>query len=613
MLEEWRATAEDGPTDRPVSLPGKPPALAGAEAVTYETSFADPRAPDENVAVVVLRGLYAHAELDISADRLDDQGTAHSDAYFEPVRVPVVPDGETVLSVTCRAPRDRFGGLYDTDRVPESERVPGIWWEATVETHPLPYVDRLDVRPERTDDGAVLEVRTTVVTGGPLDGRITYALRPEGSRASGMMNRERITADGPGTTTVEHAIELRDPSLWWPRDLGDQNRYTLRATIGDHERSITTGVCSVQWVGGRFRVNGEPLSVRGVNLLTDDPADVERAAGLHANLVRAPAHVLSPGVYEACDEAGLLVWQGLPLTGPGSFDVDRGRDLAARLVDTYSHHPSLGPVGIHDEPTDTFADGLGDGFLDGLRLRWRAWRTAYDRSPAERVAAALDEDVPAVPVVAGPGVDHDAGAYYPGWDYGAAADIDGLLDRYPTDVLAAFGAGALADRGDDTDATDGREAAGFDAAKHDVRVDGGVAASQTNQADVLRTVAETARRRGVGVVATALRDTDAAGMGVYAADGTPKEARDALARALQPVQAFLVDPAPGETEAVVVNDAPESLSVTLSWAAGEATGEREFSVGAADRWRGTVDLPSAERVRLAVSVGSTTVENTYRL
>lgn len=79
------------------------------------------------------------------------------------------------------------------------------------------------------------------------------------------------------------------------------------------------------------------------------------------------------------------------------------------------------------------------------------------------------------------------------------------------------------------------------------------------------------------------------------------------------MQAFLVDPAPGETEAVVVNDAPESLSVTLSWAAGEATGEQEFSVGAADRWRGTVDLPSAERVRLAVSVGSATVENTYRL
>ncbi|PSQ57098.1 MAG: hydrolase [Halobacteriales archaeon SW_9_67_25] len=615
MLEEWRATVPGGPTDRPVTLPGKPAALAGAEEVTYETTFADPRAPGDAVAVVVLRGLYAHAELDVSADRLDGEGPVRSDAYFAPVRVPVRPDGETTLSVTCRAPRDRFGGLYDTDRVPESERVPGVWWDAAVETHSLPYVDRLDVHPERTDDGAVLHVRTTVVTGGPLEERITYSLRPAGAsgrRTSGRMNRQQITADRPGTMTVEHAIELRDPSLWWPRDLEDQHRYTLRAKLGDSERSVTTGVCSVRRDGGRLRVNGEPMPVRGVNLLTDDPTDVERAVDLHANMVRAPAHVLSPAVYEACDEAGILVWQGLPLTGPGSFDVDRGRDIATRLVDTYGHHPSLGPVGIHDEPTDTFADGIGDGFLDGLRLRWRAWRAGYDRSPAERVAEALDGDVPGVPVVAGPGIDHDASAYYPGWDHGSAADIEGLLDRYPTGLLAAFGAGALAD-GADAGSDGTRTAAGFDAAKHDARADGGVAASQSYQADVLRTVAEAGRRRGVGVVASALRDTDAAGMGVYAADGTPKQARDTLARALQPVQAFLVDPAPGGTEAVVVNDASEPLSLTLAWEADEATGEQDLSVGATDRWTGTVDLPAADVVRLAVTVGSATVENTYRL
>jgi len=609
MFEEWHARPIPGGPERAVTVPGKPAALAGADGVTYRTSFTDPREPDEDVAVVVLCGLYAGAEIEVSADRLDGDGPITSDAYFEPVRVPIHPDAETDLTVTCHAPQDRFGGLYDTDRVPASERVPGIWWDAVVETHPLPYVDRVQVSPEMTDEGAALHVRTTVVTGGPLEDRITFSLRPTGGggrRASAMMNRETVSADGPGRTTVQHTIDLRDPSPWWPRDLGDQHRYTLRAKLGDSERSVTTGLCSVTREGGRLRINGQPMQVRGVNLLTDDPADVERAADLHANLVRAPAHVLSPAVYEACDEAGLVVWQGLPLTGPGAFDVDRGHDLATRLVDTYGRHPSLGPIGVHDEPTDTFADGLGDGFLDRLRLRWRAWRVAYDGSPAERVAEALGEETPVVPVVACPGVTHDAAAYYPGWDYSSAEDIEGLLDRYPADLLAAFGAGALAEEGS-------REAAGFDATKHDARVDGGVAASQAYQADVLRTIAETARRRGAGVVATALRDADAAGMGVYAADGTPKAAREELARALQPVQAFLVDPSPGETAAVVVNDAPESLSVTLSWAAGDAGGERDLSVKAAGRWHGTVDLPAAETVTLRVSVGDATVENTYEL
>jgi len=609
MFDEWRAAAADGgPADEPVTVPGRPEALAGAEGVTYETTFPDPRDPGDDVAVVALRGLYASAEIDVSCDRLDGEGPVASDAYFEPVRVPVSPDGDNDLSVTCHAPGDRFGGLHDTDRVPERDRVPGIRWEASLETHPLPYVDRLRVRPEHTDEGAVLHVRATVVTGGPVEERITYALRPEGGsarRASGMMERGAVEATGAGVTTVEHDIEIRDPTLWWPRDLGDQHRYVVRATLGDSERTVTTGVCSVERDGGRLRVNGRPLPVRGVNLLTDDPADVGRAVDLHANLVRAPAHVLRPAVYGACDEAGLVVWQGLPLTGPGGFDVDRGRDLAGRLVDAYARHPSLGVVGVHDEPTDAF--GLGDGLLDRLRLRWRAWRTDYDRSPADRVAAAVD-GYPAVPVVGGPGVDHDAAAYYPGWDYGSADDLGRLLARYPTDLLAAFGAGGLAGNGD------WRGAPGFDAARHETRVDGDVAASQAYQAEVLRTVAEAARRRGLGVVATALRDTDAtAGMGVYAADGTPKEARDALAAALQPVQAFLVDPSPGECEAVVVNDVPEPVSATLSWEAGDAAGEQDISVPAAGRWTGTVDLPAADAVRLAVSVGDAAVGNAYEL
>jgi len=632
MFEEWYASARDGPTDKPVTVPGKPAALAGASEVTYETSIHDPRDPGDEIAVVELCGLYAHAEVDVSTDRLGEAGTVDHDAYFEPLRVPFYPEDITDLTVTCEAPRDRFGGLYDTDRVPERECVPGLWWDVSVESHPLPYVDRLRVRPELTDDGTLLHVRTTVVTGGPLEDRVTYSVKPAdggGSRTSGMMNRGTIETERPGETTVEHTIELRDPSLWWPTDLGDQNRYTIRAKLGASERSITTGICTIERDGSHLVVNGEPMAIRGVNLLTDDPADVERVAELNANLVRAPAHVLSPAVYESCDEAGILVWQGLPLTGPGEFDVERGRDLARRLCWTYGQHPSFGVVGVHDEPTDAFADGLGEGFLDDLRLRWRAWRVAYDREPATRVADAVS-GAHVVPVVGGPGVDHDAGAYYPGWDYGSAEDLATVLARYPTDLLAAFGAGALAGdaSGPDTSASAGlgsesregnattenpRHVAGLDAAKHDARVADGVAASQAYQTDVLRTVTETARLHGLGVVATALRDTDAAGMGVYAVDGTPKEAKAALARAFQPVQAFLTDPTPGESEVVVVNDAPETLSPTLSWEAGDATGQQELTVGATDRWTGTVELPAAGHVRLAVTVGGATVENSYDL
>jgi hypothetical protein len=606
MFEEWHATAAGG-TERRVTVPGRPDSLAGAETVTYATSFEDPRGADDDVAVLSLRGLYAGAEVSLTGDRLAGEGPVEHDAYFEPLRIPFRPHEADDLSVTCHAPRDRFGGIHDTDRVPPEKAVPGIWWDASLESRPLPCVDSLTVRPEVTGENARLHVRTTVVTDGPIQDRITYSLKPEGDlQTRGMMDRGTVETSGPGATTVEHTFDVRDPALWWPRELGPQHRYRLRAKLGDSERAVTVGICEIERDGSHLVVNGQPLPIRGVDAVDAEPGDVERALAVDATLVRATAAVPSQSFYEACDEAGLVVWQDLPLTGPGAFDADRGADLARRLAAAYGHHPSLAVFGVHDEPTDAFADGLGSGLADRLRLRWRAWRTDYDSGPAETIADAVPDFRPTVPVVGGPGVGSAAAAYYPGWDYGEADDVGALLDRYPADILAAFGAGALA--------SDTADAAGFDADKHARHVAGGVEQSQAYQAAVVRTVAEAARRRGLGAVAFSLRDTDGAGTGVYAADGSPKAARDALAAAFRPVAVLLADPSPGEATPVVVNDRPEALSATLSWAAGDAGGDLEVAVDATDRsTAGPIAIPAdADSVTLGLSTDPP-VETTYDL
>jgi hypothetical protein len=293
----------------------------------------------------------------------------------------------------------------------------------------------------------------------------------------------------------------------------------------------------------------------------------------------------------------------MPLTGPGSFDRERGVDLAERLGTTYEHHPSLAAFGVHDDPVAAFEDGLGSGVLDRLRVRYRTWRSSYDPEPARAVAEAL-ADRPVFPVVGGPGVDGDAGSYYPGWDYGDATGIDGLLDRYPVAVLAEYGAGAFAE-------TEVADAAGFDAAKHDRHVNGGVDESQAYQADTLQTVTERLRQREVGAIAYALRDTNSAGMGVYGVDGSAKEARTTLERAFAPVQAFLADPDASESAVVVVNDLPQELSATLSWDAGERTGEEEFTISPNSQWETDPISVDADQIRLTVSVGSETIENVY--
>ncbi len=611
MFEEWRATAPGGDGEAvSVNLPGRPEAFAGSDAVRYVTEFEDPRDGDDDVAVLTFDGCFAHTEVELDGAVLGnpDEPITH-DAYFAPLRIPFRPADDERVAVTCEAPQDRFGGLFDSDAVPDAAAVPGVWWQAALETRSLPYIEDVAVTPDLTAEGATLQVRTTVVTDEAMEDRITYSLKPAGDLSTrGMMNRGSVETDGPGRTTVEHTIDVRDPALWWPRGYGDQHRYTLRAKFAESEHTVTTGIRSVEREDGDLLVNDEPISIRGVNLTTAGPRDVDRAIDVNANLVRAHAQVLPPAIYEACDEAGLLVWQDLPLTGHGDFDVDRATAIGTSLLTHRSHHPSLVALAVHDDPTDAFADGLGSGALDGLRRRWRAWRTTYDRSGAEQVAEDLPAAVPVFPVVGDPGVDADARRLYPGWDYGEASDAADLVERYPAPIVAEFGAGALGDEA-------GAGAADFDAGKHAARVadPDDPESSQAHQAAVVETVAEAFRRQDQDAIAYALRDTDAAGMGIFDVAGEAKRAREALAAAYEPVQAFLVTPAAGSSPVVVCNDSQQAIDGELAWTAGDASGSRSLSVAAGERWEGEpIDLPSgADTVTVRIEAGDESVENVY--
>ncbi|MFC7073743.1 hydrolase [Halovenus rubra] len=611
MVEEWQASAIGGGSSEeyPVTVPGKPEVLTGHDAVKYTTRFPDPRGPDDDVAVLELRGLYAHAEIEVTGVRVDGEGAVEHDTYFKPCRIAFAPHEDNELAVTCRQPADRFGGIYDTESVPERERVPGIWWGAELTGRPLPYIEEMRVRPEITEAGVHLHVQTTVVSDEPLSERVTYSLKPEGrSRQSGMMERARVETDAPGRNQVEHTIEVRDPDRWWPRELGEQNRYTLRATLGDSEYSVTTGICEISRDGQTLRVNGEPVSIRGVNLVGGTEDDIERARSLNATVIRAHAAVLPEVCYERCDKEGLLVWQDLPLTGSGTFDTGRAKKLARQLARQRAHNPSMAVYTVHDDPADPFGDGLGTGLFDRLRLRWRAWRSSYDHTAANAVADAFPANRPVVPVVGAPGIGADAGSYYPGWTYGKGSDIESVLSRYPTDIVAEFGAGSVVEGSQKA-----QSIAGFDAAKqpNDAKTP---ADSQTYQAELLQTVTEQLRITDVGALAFALRDTDDGGMGVYGIDGTAKPAVETLSNAFQPIQSFLADPSPGESEVVIINDLPTSFDVTLSWTAGDESGEFSQTVGEASRWRGgPVPTPQGETVKLVLSVGDHHIENQYDL
>lgn len=592
----------------PVDVPGRPERFAGADAVAYRTVVEDPTTATEPHAVLELTGCYAETTVWCNGTEV-----ATHDVYFEPLRVRLDDylEDETEIVVVCRRPSDGAGGVYETEQLPDAATIPGIWWDATIRTYQGTYVDRLSATPRIDGAEGAIDVRASVVATEAIDDRITFSVRPAGDRRErGMMERASVEAAAGERVTVEHEISMREPSLWWPHDLGEQNRYVVTAKLDGVEKSATVGFCQFDHRGDEVTINGTETTARGVNLLDSTSEDVERAAEANANLVRTHAHLPSPAVVEACEREGLLLWVDLPQTGDQQLSVERGQQLASAVGRQYGRAASLSAVTVHDDPIDPFDSPLGSGALDRLRFRWRAWRVGYDADEDRSIADALPDTVEAFPIVGPPGIDADATTLYPGWRYGSAADLEWMLDRNPgVDAVAEFGAGALA-----SEALE--ELAGFDRRAHDAHTDGtDVEASQRYQATVVKRVAEGLRNAGIPLLAAfALRDSGDAGMGVLARDGEQKQAFDALASAYEPIQATLTAPGAAESDVLVHNALDTRFTGELQWDSQLGSGSTEVTIDTNARASvTTVELPTEGTVTLRLSTADRTIENTYDL
>ncbi|EMA41788.1 glycoside hydrolase family 2 protein [Halobiforma nitratireducens] len=652
MTDEWTAgriedPGGEGPPTvaewRPVTVPTRRPDAdidegtndGNREGVAYRTVFDDPRTHDgardggRERAILELRGGYGRTTVWLNGTKLGETGP-----YFVPGRFTFEPEATNELIVACRAP-EVFAGIHDTDAVPSSFATPGIRWGVDIEARPETVLRRLETRPrlERGDDDRLrgtIDVDLEVDAGAAIDDAVTLSVRPVERGGGATMERIPVEADAGERTTVSRSVEIRDPSLWWPRGHGPQHRYAVRAKLGGDERERTIGFRHVERDAEGFLVNGERVRARGFTRLPGvaPEADVRRALEANATLVRARGHVPDPAFHAACDAAGLLVWQDLPVSGAGIATrlandgddepdlVQRGRELATTLVREYGHHPSVACYGVQDEPATPFDEPIGGGLTGKLTVRYRAWRASIDRSPADAIADGFREDVsvPVVPVAGQPGTDPDASHLFPGWQYLEATDLPWLLETYPSlgEVVGAIGAGALAD-GVEPDGIDGIDAELYARRAADPE------ASRTYQARTLKTIVETLRRRECGVFALeTLRDVaTGGGMGVTTVDGETKPAYETVADSLEPVQAVLDEPpAPGRSVGIsLCNDTNKTLEGTVAWRAGEDGDETTVSVEAFETVAvDTVRIPDgAETVELAVQAGNRSATNEYDL
>lgn len=170
--------------------------------------------------------------------------------------------------------------------------------------------------------------------------------------------------------TVELACPVASPKLWWPHGHGEQALYRYRVELVAKGQVIGTasgraGLRTVELVQdpdsvGRnfhFKVNGRPLFAQGCNIVPPDMflpragdegwvrlvADMREA---EMNMVRVWAGGVYPpeAFFDACDTAGIMVWQDVMLANLPSFQAENLCTLEAEVREQalrIGNHPSL--------------------------------------------------------------------------------------------------------------------------------------------------------------------------------------------------------------------------------------------------------------------------------
>lgn len=175
-----------------------------------------------------------------------------------------------------------------------------------------------------------------------------------------------------GRSAVPCSIAIDDPQLWWPNGLGGQPLYRLTARVLCDAQEMdrctqTLGLRTIELdrsalpEGSRFclRVNGEKVFCKGGNWA---PADlipvridapryeklVAEAKNAHFTMLRVNGVGLyeSDAFYDACDRAGILVWQDFTFSCAQYPDHDQAflasvRHEAEEAIKRLRHHASL--------------------------------------------------------------------------------------------------------------------------------------------------------------------------------------------------------------------------------------------------------------------------------
>jgi beta-glucuronidase len=166
---------------------------------------------------------------------------------------------------------------------------------------------------------------------------------------------------GPGKTAMlTRKLTVAKPKLWSPASPYLYNTgFTLKnGSKTAQTYTLRTGLRSIKVQGGRLKLNGQNLNIRGFGMHEDEPGkgfasdqafqeqQIQNARNAGATMLRSH-YPLSEYYYERADELGMFMWGEVPIYSVKSAELNKPRVRAAavaqvtKMVHTKWNHPSL--------------------------------------------------------------------------------------------------------------------------------------------------------------------------------------------------------------------------------------------------------------------------------
>lgn len=240
------------------------------------------------------------------------------------------------------APKNQtnFAGLknnFSGDYLPGISQV-GIWKPIKLVATEKVRIENYRVESKVKDNyvDATVEVEIEGLSDTTIDSNVVVELEDADGN---VFSEEKSLTVNKGSNTVEVAFGIENPKLWWPYELGAQNRYDIRVTVTTKEKELdfvsgkvglrevtmqmnpgfTAEEAELPWT---FVINGKPMFLRsacwsaqpsflyGRNSREKYRHFLEKAKECNINNLRMfgwhPAEV--EDFYDICDELGITVW-----------------------------------------------------------------------------------------------------------------------------------------------------------------------------------------------------------------------------------------------------------------------------------------------------------------